>query len=368
MLIYGHHDLWPAETIDESLNPKLFYAHIVGDQDGYRVVSKENLILDEIQSMYNYAIPHKNGVDWWIMSTKYFTNEYNLFLLDSIGIELYHKKNIGHMPVDSGNVTGVTLSPNGKTIAKFKPLDGLELFDIDRSTGELSNYRHMEIPNLVWPQQSSVAFSPSGRFLYFCDATQLYQVDMEAEDWRASTVLIDTFDLYLHENFWPTAFRDMRRTPDCRIFMAAGDNSIYLHVIHEPEKAGKACRFEQRAITLPDWQYGGLPNHPLFSLDTEYAHYCDSLISTTTHTVDPPFDHLHVWPNPTTGTLSFSWEETGRWHQAEIYSMQGNLINTKDISGTHQSSFWLQDVPPGVYLLRLTDSNGHQVHRKVMKK
>ncbi len=208
--------------------------------------------------------------------------------------------------------------------------------------------------------------------MYFSDPTQLYQLDLEAEDWEESIVLIEEYDGYVYKRVpespgWPVLFCELKRTPDCRIFLSGGQSTPFIHVIQEPDKPGRECRFEQRAIELPGLQYAGLPNHPNFSLGTPWEHYCDSIRTSTSEPIYKSELSLSVWPNPASHIVSYSWEQAGTFVKAHLYDMNGRLVDSKDVTGTSQSSFWLTDQAPGLYILELKSRSGELIRQKVIK-
>src|SRR5690606_13194902 len=103
------------------------------------------------------------------------------------------------------------------------------LFDFNRETGELSDYRSWivdEGENGV----GGVSFSPSGRFLYVSNGNKLFQYDTESQDIPGSEVLIAEWDGWT----WlgaTTRFNVHKNTPDCRIFISTTGSTPYLHVI-----------------------------------------------------------------------------------------------------------------------------------------
>ena len=367
ILVYNDSDFWDSDDILFTISPKSYYAIIENTSEGLKVADKYILLEDEVLDGFVYGIPHLNGEDYWIVTCKFNSNEYLFYLLTENGIKHTHRDTIGIVNKGSTYFSGIKLSPDGNTLGKFRPIDGLELFDIDRSTGRLSNYRQLDIPTFIYPQQGSLDFSPSGRFIYFNDATQVYQVDLHAEDWKSSVILIDTFDNYRTPIGFFTAFREMKRTPDCRIFVTAGGSTPYIHVIHEPDKPGKACRFEQRSIDLGDHQFSPIPNMPEYNVGFDWESYCDLLSSTKITSQESKID-ISIWPNPCTSVVSFQWDEQITFKEVLLFNMSGNLLHSKRLDGTSQSSIWMYEYPAGVYLLVFTDAVGNTYHRRVLKR
>jgi hypothetical protein len=349
-------------------HPQLYYARIDKAGDDWYVSSKNNKLSERFYANGINAVRHANNRDWWILTKEAYSNHYISYLFDGDSIRYHHTDTIGIVVgFDTVGFWMGAFSYQGDRFALFNPRDGLEVFDFDRSTGRLSNFKAFKIPEYRHWYYGSVAFSPSGRYLYFNDPSQVYQMDLEAANWAASITLVDEWDGYVHNTYWATAFFQMQRTPDCRIIISTQGSNPYLHIIHEPDKSAQDCRLEQRALEFEYVLSSGLPNYPNFSLGTEWEHYCSSPMTGTSQE-DRLQITLSVWPNPASDIVSMHWEERGAFQKVTLLDLGGIVLQSMDVSGNEQASFWLHDQTPGIYILQFEHRSGYLHHEKVVRR
>src|SRR5690606_33492745 len=137
---------------------------------------------------------------------------------------------------------------------------GLNLYDMDRTTGLLSTFRKMPLAIDSTDFVGGLAYSPSGQFLYVCNWNKLYQFDLLANDIPSSIELVGVFDGF--GDPFPLLFFFMQETPDGRVFISTRNGSRYYHAIQEPNKKGLSCRFEQHTIQCPTYNNSTIPRFP----------------------------------------------------------------------------------------------------------
>jgi len=337
---------------------KLLYTEIdMSLDDGLgEVVIKNNLILsDTMRAGEMTAIKHENGIDWWLLSGRYDSNEFFSFLIDESGISDPMYQSVGAI---TNNLLGdgsgqVIFSPDGTRYARYNQIDGLYLYDFDRNTGLLSNFQAIEVD--TFQKVGGCAFSSNSRFLYVSTRNFLYQFDMEEDDIAASKILIDTYDWFADPG--QTSFYQMQLAPDCRIFMNSTNAVDELHVIHNPNEKGLACNFEQRGFQLTSNHQFSMPHFPYYRMDTGFP-ICDT--SLVVSSMDIPVvkrPKIKVFPNPTSDylTLSFS-ESSSQKRQALLVNLLGQQIADFSIAaGSPQVELDLVDIPKGIYLLQIVE-------------
>ena len=80
---------------------------------------------------------HSNNKDYWLIAKRYNTNQFNVFLIDSIGVNTTPQvSNLGNISNSFGYMTA---SPNCKKIGVAERLLGYEIYDFDNSNGMISN-------------------------------------------------------------------------------------------------------------------------------------------------------------------------------------------------------------------------------------
>ena len=84
----------------------------------------------------------------------------------------------------------------------------------------------------------------------------------------------------------------------------------------------------------------------------------------TEKTINP----VSACPNPTDGLLHIELSGAGIANVA-LYDLQGRIVVTNNESPQQGTAMMnLQNVPAGVYLLRVTDTDGNEHHRKIVKR
>jgi hypothetical protein len=354
------------------LYPNVYFAKISVKNGDTSVIAKDSLLFDDLSVPGIHAVKHSDNKSWWVHFSEPKTNHQVFYLLGDDGIKYHHTDTIGVViPSESGrccNFRDAAFSYQGDRLAFFNPGTGLEIFRFDRETGRLSDFEFFEIPVFFSEEFGSVAFSPSGRFLYFNDGMRIWQMDLNANFKGNSIVTIAKYDFYLFEGIFTTSWFYMFRTPDCRIAISSTSFNPFIHLIHEPDKPGLLCRFEQRAIQLNSNYFLGLPNYPNFCLGEPCENYCDSLLQVSTREIHDRGIQVRIWPNPVSDQLNVQWEQEGRITRLLLHDMNGRMVRTQQVQGQAQCGIWMQDLPLGFYMLTVEDSYGYVYREKVVKR
>jgi hypothetical protein len=307
------------------------------------VVQKNQIaILDTFSRGYMTATRHANGNDWWILVPKALSNCYWLLRLNSEGIQAAELKCAGQVWSVRDDGGGAVFSPNGKKYIRFNEWNGLNIFDFDNSTGELSKPLHLMFPNDTIRYSANVAVSPNSRFLYAFARSKVYQFDLQAQDVLASKTLIAVWDGY--SNPAATLFHMSALGPDGKIYISTPGSTYNLHVIHHPNCPGLKCGLEQHGVLLPAYNYTTIPNLPHFRNEENSS--CES---SSTDLKRAAALHVLVYPNPCEGML---------WIQTEEAASMGLIFNLMDLTGrvvlsaeieNHQTELDLKHLVPGAY-------------------
>ena len=199
-----------------------------------------------------------------------------------------------------------------------------------------------------------LAFSPNNRYLYFNNGEALFQLDVcdacLATSEPIEIGIIDGFrDLFL-----PVTFFNMRNGPDGKIYMGSASTSRLLHVIHEPDKKGSACNFEQRGIAFPFWNSWIINNFPNFNLLDLRESPCDSLgIDNPFYVSDLAFDSFRIFPNPANEAIQVYIPDCigGR---IRVWDVQGRLIaETESFAGMEVYRLSTADWVSGMYFFEI---------------
>ncbi|NNE26203.1 MAG: hypothetical protein HKN09_05120 [Saprospiraceae bacterium] len=354
----GYYLLHKPTEYNRDLNPSIFlqflkYTYIDLKLNGGTgdVVSKNNILLNtRLLSSYLTAINHSNQRDWWILQPKDNSNTYYTILLDSTGFSQIDSQSIGLKfdPKYASDGGEARFSPDGKKYACFNLADGLFLFDFDRDSGQLSNFKHLNFRDTIFLDFGNLEFSPDSRFLYVSSADSLWQIDLTKEDLNDGKQLIDVWNGT--QDPFDTKFFDAVLAPDCKIYIRPPTSVFSMHVINHPNKKGKACDFQQNAISIPTYlDNGTFPNFPRFRVDEEV---CDTSFTTTLQELSYDRLALNLYPNPSHSVvhLEFDIRMSG---QLQIFDVGlQSIIFKSEIYDTDLYTLDIDDFPLGQYFIQ----------------
>jgi gliding motility-associated-like protein len=226
-------------------------------------VEQKNVFLFSDATEKLAAVQHRNGTDYWVVSSQYAKNRFMAYLVTEAGVSrtpvvseggtlAYEPNNtipaIGYLKF-SANGRRLALASYGGSMPGF-----VELFDFDPATGKVRNPRKV-LDNEVGPY--GLEFSRSGNRLYVGTSPgRLYQFDVTGRD--AATIRSTATLLVDHNRYEPTMA--MQLGPDGRIYVA-GYHELYLGIIHHPEKPGPASNYAYEGVHLQGkYSTVGLPN------------------------------------------------------------------------------------------------------------
>ena len=220
-------------------------------------------------------VKHGNGRDWWLVTGRYNSNEFLVFLFSPAGISGPFVQHIGP-PYPQTEGRGNTLfTPDGATYVRGDGRNGPRVYDFDRCTGQLSNLR-------IVPYSKPLAFqyviSPNSRYLYANSIEFVVQFDLQAEDIGASMDTVAVYDGFTAPYPpWETAFDYAGLQPDGKIYYATTSSTTGLHVINRPNLPGLACDVQQHGVILPKFNYLTVPHNPNYRLGELDTAPCDTL-------------------------------------------------------------------------------------------
>ena len=79
---------------------------------------------------------------------------------------------------------------------------------------------------------------------------------------------------------------------------------------------------------------------------------------------------VRVWPNPATDLLFVKLAGGAEIENMVLYDLQGRIVGATNYSSlqTGTATLNVKSLPAGVYLLRVTDTDGYEYHHKIVKK
>ncbi len=351
---------------------RLLLSKIVKDSERYKVVFKDSIILDYKRDSILIdgnltACRHGNGRDWWVVVPKLFEKDYYTILFTPNGFEKQLNKNIGINRTLSESGSGMSVfSPDGRKYIEYNADSDVQIFDFDRCTGQLSNFRHIEIHDYADIYKfTGCAISSNSRFLYLTSIGHIYQYDLESNSLLNSKYTFEldtTFVDYYQGVGLRSSFLSCQLGYDGKIYISNLGSRKYMHVIEHPDLKGTACELRQNAITLPVYISWAIPFFPNYRLGALTSSPCDTLGSTATHDISPQ-GRLKIYPNPAHDFLKVDmtlddYEELetcqlrirdiiGRVHQTYPLS---NYASVKEVS--------VANLVNGLYFVELVDKQG----------
>ena len=331
------------------LSPTELYLNEVDMSDNIGKTTKklQVIVKDTFARAMLQGVIHKNKKDWWIIMPKSQSNCYYVIKIDDKGNITTTKQCEGFKWSDIDVDGQAIFSPNRKFYVRLGNRNRLNIFDFDNETGKLKSKYTVSIQDTFYT--SGVAFSSNSRYLYAMCGLKLYQYDMKAVDFEKSRILIDVF-VKSPKSAYSIPFGQSMLAPDGKIYIAGAATHDYLHVIHQPNKKGKDCVFEQYAIPLPCFNAYGLPNMPHFKDWQE-----DTTTVTTTEERSEPSNNIKIYPNPANDFISFEIEniqfQKGNFF---IFNSFGKNILTHDFSPNNGKYYLdISNFKNGIYFLQL---------------
>lgn len=201
------------------------------------------------------AVQHANGKDIWVLAHRNGSSEFYAYQITTAEVQTPVITDIGFSYSGasySENAGYMKVSPNGKRLAMVFPKfnNGLQLFDFDNASGQISNHRNFnDVPGAVQPY--GLEFSPSGDLLYVSGTSGIGQFDL---------TLTDIFQMQLNYIFLTNEITNsnwgaLQLAPDGKIYVTRIADDTFpdinvLSVINNPDDLGLTCDFQLDAVPL----------------------------------------------------------------------------------------------------------------------
>ncbi len=347
----GQQNLLPLNLYYSTINMK------ANNGLGRVVVKNQVIVRDTLDGGDINAVKHANGKDWWVITRKFISNKFYTFRISSSGIDSSFTQSVGDSTARRGQGGGdAFFSPNGVKYAYFTARDQLMLYDFNRNTGKLSNFRRIIVPyelNSTDVFFSGVAFAPNSKYLYVFTTTQIFQVDTDAADIQSNVLEVAKYDTLAAPFAFPTGGR---LAPDCKIYFTSTNGLQYFGYIRYPDRKGVACKVMQGAIKTPFTTAirSGLPNNPNYRLGVTPTHPCDSTIDFRVSTGEAllPKVNFVLFPNPTTNELNIDFDSINGETKVEItlYNLLGSKVGQQQLDLINTPlSINVANLPSGMY-------------------
>jgi gliding motility-associated-like protein len=240
----------------------------ISENNGLGRVVEKNTLLYTPSTEKVTITQNCNGIDFWIITHRWNSNEFVVYPLTESGIgtpiiTAIGTTHTGGNPNTYNAMGQMKVAPDGKTLALGIYSDAkIEFFDFDNTNGTLSNYRVINNYPNIW----GIEFSASGKYLYvsqwmYQPITQFdFSLGTISEIAASATVIgTSTGSSGYHAGY-------MQLAPNGKIYIARWQQD-YLAVINNPELQGINCDFQNDGVYLGGkTSYAGLPQFPQSNL------------------------------------------------------------------------------------------------------
>ncbi len=326
------------------------------------IPTQKNILLVDTVAEKLTAVRHGNGLDYWIITHKFFSDAFYAYLLTNTGIVdtvishvgSYHKEYCTSSTLPTRSALGaLKASPDGTKLACVNGQTCYhisEMFDFDKNTGIVSNVLHL-LTDTVAVGLYGVSFSPDNSKLYissWISNDRIYQYDLSS----GIPATIVSSKTIIASHIGGPWYQAMQLGPDGKIYIALR-NQTSLAVINNPNLSSVSCNFSDLAIPLSGRLCSlGLPNF------IDFFEY-----SNTTNVCTVEVDELNsnkevvISPNPFSSEAIFKSNTDFKNANLTIYNTLGQEIkNIKNISG-QELKLSRGNLQTGIYFIRLTQDS-----------
>jgi hypothetical protein len=263
-----------------SINDGLRYSKVdmcLDQGNGGVIPTEKNIKLVDSVSEKLAACRHANGVDYWIVTHKFYSDKFVALKLTAAGITqtVVSAEGSYHGGSLSQTMGQLKFSHNRNRVAIGAANGGniLDLADFSSSTGVISNAVALQKPNFNNAGVYGIEFSPDNSKLYCQGATSsgtlnnlLWQYDLAAGGGNINSV---NASMIILETVGGLAPKGLQLGPDNKIYRPNINPNNWLSVIANPNAAGTSCGYVAQAISLGS--NTGAYTPPSFILDFDYS-------------------------------------------------------------------------------------------------
>jgi len=214
------------------------------------VASEKNVKLTSPLCEKVTAVGHKNGFDTWVITQKWGSNDFYVYLVTNEGVDPVPVISSAGIEIGiSGHGIDVAkgymkVSPDGSTLAKGNAgLRSLEIFSFDNETGVVSDGF---IDAGVGGEPYGIEFSPDNSKLYvntWKSNPGMFLLQYNLEAGSNSDIINSRTVIASGTN------GALQLAPDNRIYVVRAQTG-YLSRINRPNKLGSSCSYESNAVYL----------------------------------------------------------------------------------------------------------------------
>ena len=313
---------------------RLYYALVdmCANNGRGQVLSVKNIIYNDFMGMCRMtACKHANGRDWWLVVHGDEDNNYFKFLVTPDSIFGPSQQQIGRAELE-GVLGQAVFSSDGSKYASITGNSPLVLLDFDRCTGEFSNPISINVP-FLYPYQISgsgalgCAFSPSGRYIYVNEYSQIVQFDLLADTIQNTMALAGEYIYDSSGQQYTDIFNSAYLAPNGKIYFDnSGGGPKCFHVINYPDSVAANCGYDKNGICLSYVGAYPISNMPHYRLGALAGSACDTLNTSVSAIQQEAKSLLLIRPNPASDNVMVSLTEYMKNAMLQITDVTGKMV------------------------------------------
>jgi len=335
------------------------------------VQDQKNVPLIDLTAEKLTAVKHSNGLDYWVITHKYFSDAFYAFHLSSSGVSEPIISHVGSVHPTGLQNLGAAIgqmkaSPNGEKLAVVNAnCDNCiaEYFDFDAATGIVSN--PVDIHHDDFAHHYGVSFSSDNSKLYLSGALNsncIYQYDLLAGNGNPDSVKMSRTVVTNVTPFSPNFF-GLQLAPNGKIYASYSpiSSGSSIGVINFPNSTGMNCQYVHNAIDLINGITSyGLPN---FMDSFQYTNEIPSCI-VTGQSENSMMPKLRIFPNPVSHQANIILPNGFNSGVINVTNSLGQLVRYISLNSANEVIFQRENLPAGMYYLQLIDNNSLQFSEK----
>jgi hypothetical protein len=314
----------------------------------------------------------KTGI--WLLTMNISSTSFHNYLITNTGISTPEITPINHSIYATCCET-MKFSPNGNWLAytnsNSSSGEDSKLYTFNNLTGEIILHSTLPRNTSTNESQYGISFSPNSSKLYISTIyniqtggafNRLYQYNLENTGVPQSqfTVFTETFSGSGAVN---SPFGSLQIAPDGKIYLARW-NEAFLGVINNPNLLGQNCNFILNGLSLNGQDSRlGLPNY----IDNYFNEFDTYDFCQPLNIKDFDEGYFEIYPNPVSDYLSINLNKAFENLNIEILNTLGQEIMEFNYSNTTKLKLNLNNLPNGLYFLKL-NANGGSIIERIIKK
>lgn len=332
------------------------------------VPTHQNVLLMDTVAEKLTAVRHANGIDYWVLVHKYYSNAFLAYQVTGTGLSTPVVSNIGSIhpigiTITDGAIGQMKASPNGEKLVVVNGntnFNVAEYFDFDANTGVVSSPVSIQF-NPMWHYYGA-SFSPDNSKLYIScslNGNNILQFDMNAGGGHPDSVVASVYGVAAGFNYLA-----MQLAVDGKIYVTRAPYSgyPYLGVINNPNAAGAGCGFVDSAIDLDGHSASyGLPN---FVDSYDYSNRLnDCAIGIADYSKDREFE---IVPNPLIEVAVLRSNRYLTGAQLKVFDATGKLVLAQ--AGITGNEFVISrdQLAVGIYAVHLSETGRSTIVQKLV--